>query len=112
MIKFFAEPSLFGIFKSHAQSNFAQLFFRCGKIFSRLCHKTNACNFLDAEPHEFLFLERDEILSELREGKALPWIAYQRGLTLEAVCALRNEALVQGELKTEDLWKEDNSKSQ
>ena len=46
------------------------------------------------------------ILEELRHGKSAVSIAFARGLTLGAVCAVRNEALASGELKTNDLWEE------
>ena len=46
--------------------------------------------------------ERGQIMERLMFGDSAPRIAYEMGLTLKAVCDIRNELLEAGELSYED----------
>lgn len=49
--------------------------------------------------------DRARLIQLFKEGMSSPAVAVKLGLTLDAVCDVRNAALDKGELTTEDLWK-------
>ena len=53
--------------------------------------------------------ERSIILERLKNGDSAPAIAFDMGLTLGCVLYIRNAALASGELKINDLWKEETT---